>query len=121
MSDIKLNELSGDINITNGQVLIIEDSVEALQQRLIVRLRTFAEEWFLNKNAGLPYFQHIYTQRVDLDAIDSIFRNYILKTSGVSRITFFESSIDRSNRLYTLSFEVLTDNNETLNIIEFEV
>lgn len=120
MSDIKL-DVNGDIDVTDNAVVLITNDLEAISQRLKIRLKTFKEEWFLNANAGLPYFQTIFSKGTSKVLVDSIIRNYILETNGVVRLTEFQSIKDDSNRTYTLSFKAETPSGETLLIKDFEV
>ena len=121
MSDIKLDLTTGDIIIVSGQVLLITDSVSALRQRLQIRLSTFKGEWFLNSNAGLPYFQEIFVKSSTKELVDNLVRSFILKTSGVARIKNFSSVVNRTSRSYSLTFTVITPDQETLTITNFEV
>lgn len=121
MSDIKINLTSGDIDVSSNELLLITDSVEALKQRLYIRLQTFKEEWFLNSNAGLPYYQEIFLKSSSKDLVDSLFKSFILKTNGVLRLKNFSSTINTSTRKYSLTFTVISPEQETLTIKDFEV
>lgn len=120
MSDIKLNN-NGDIDVTDNKLVLLTDPLDCLKQRLTIRLKTFREEWFLNRNAGLPYFQTIFTKAASKSLVDSLFRGYILETNGVRRVTEFTSVKDDANRTYTLSFKATTEDGQVLTIKDFEV
>lgn len=121
MSDIKLNQVSGDIQITDGKLSLLSDPLDVIRQRVEIRLKTFREEWFLDRTVGVPYFQEIFKKGVELDIIDNIFRTYILDTPDVVRVNKFSSSFDTSNRKYSLSFECEIPQGITFTIENFEV
>lgn len=121
MTDIFMNVLTEDINITDNKIVVMKEILPSLRQRLTIRLKTFNDEWVLNKNAGLPYFQQIYKKGISKDVVDSLFRSFILKTPDVERLISFSSILDGRNRTYTLNFSVATSSGETLAITDFEV
>lgn len=121
MTDIFINQVSGDIDITGSRIILLKDPVEALRQRLTIRLKTFKGEWMLNVNAGLPYYQEIFQKGISKDLVDNIFRGFILRTPSVERVTSFSSTLDSRQRTYTLTFTVFTDKGVTLTIKDFEV
>lgn len=120
MSDILLNT-DGDLSIVGGKVTLISDSLQALEQRLTIRLKTFQEEWFLNVNHGLPYYQQIFTKSIAQSSVDNLFRSYILETDGVVRLFDFSSTLNHQTRKYTLTFSVAAESGEVLQITNFEV
>lgn len=73
-------------------------------QRLRIRLLSFREEWFLDQEYGVPYFQRVLGMKPTKSAIDLIFQQEILDVRGVREITFFSSTFQ--NRIYSLSFRV---------------
>lgn len=121
MSDIKLNEVTGDINFTNGSMSLIKIKSEAVVQRLKIRIQTALREWFIDRNIGVPYFELIFKQGTSKDVIDIAFKSVILETSGVDKILDFTSERDSKNRKYTLTFKVITTQGETLTITDLEV
>ena len=56
MADLKLNEDTGDLEITNND-LSLTYGVDSRRQHLEIRLRTFLSEWFLDTTVGVPYVQ----------------------------------------------------------------
>lgn len=103
MSDLKLNTSTWDLQITNGDLVLIEDK-EALSQYLRQRLQTFLGEWFLNVEEGIPYFQEVMSKGTGLEAISSIFKKAILETAGVQGLESFEIDFDPVNRTLELEF-----------------
>lgn len=107
--DIALSLSSGDAIFTNGPAVIgssvISEAGANVAQRLYIMLRTFAGEWYLNTEHGIPYFQSILGQKTTAQAIDLIFQQKILAETGVQEILEFSSSLSTS-RIYSMSFKV---------------
>jgi hypothetical protein len=103
MSDLQLNSSTWDLEIQNGDFVLIEDK-EALQQFLKQRLQTFLGEWFLDSSKGVPYFEEILVKRPQFEAVDSIFKTQILQTPGIINLESFEFDYDGPTRALSLSF-----------------
>lgn len=101
-----------DCLFVNGTCPVTTDRVEAIQQRLKVKLLTFLGEWFLNTSYGVPYFQQIFGKQRDKATVDNILQNSILEEDGVIRIDSFSSSLS-TDRGYSLSFRVIVDDGST--------
>jgi len=121
MSDLKLNEQTGDLVIANGD-LSLTTGADATKQRLSQRLKAFVGEWFLDLSDGTPYFQQILGQKIaNLNDIEAIFIERISNTPGVIEVLSFEMSYDRQDRALIVSGEVRSiegnvEFNETLGV-----
>ena len=108
----------GDLTFKNGPLtpeFTTQSRTEVVAQRLLIRLRTFRNEWFLDTEYGVPYFQSILGRKTTKSAVDLIFQREILAENGVREITYFESTF--ANRQYSLTFRVkVTTGDETENI-----
>lgn len=100
MSDLKLTD--GDIEL-EGNDFILTERIEAIQQHLSQRLKTFLEEWFLDKRIGIAYLQQILKKNPDPVVVDSILKKEIINTPGVTELTRFAIDIS-SSREMTLNF-----------------
>ena len=49
----------GDISIDDGDLMLCDDEAHSIKQALSICLKTFAGEWFLDSNVGLPYLTHV--------------------------------------------------------------
>lgn len=83
---------------------------QTVAQRLKIRLQTFREEWFLDVEYGVPYWQRILGLKNTKEAVDLIFQQEILKETGVKEIVSFESTFE--NRNYSLVVQVKVVNGE---------
>lgn len=120
---LDLNPLSpsyGDLTFVNGPLprnATTQELTEVVGQRLYIRLRTFREEWFINTEYGVPYWQRILGRKISKSAVDLIFQEQILAETGVQEITFFSSTL--VNRKYSLQFRVRVSNGQetpTINL-----
>lgn len=106
--DIKLNT-DHDLDFDGEDLKLTSTESESLAQRLKVKLRTFKEEWFLDVDEGIPYYQSIFGKNRAKETIDIIFKNAILAEPEVVHILSFNSTIS-PQRIYHLSFTVLSEN-----------
>lgn len=104
--DFRLDESTNDIKITDGDIEVITDEKEFLAQRLLIKLRTFLGEWFLNQNFGIPYFESVLGHNVDLGDIQSIFINAINSTPGTKDLLQLDLDFDVNTRKLLISGEV---------------
>lgn len=102
----------GDILFINGDSPVVSEGREDLAQRLTIKLRTFINEWFLNLDTGVPYYQSVFGKQRSKAAVDAIFQEQILAEPDALEITQFDSSISAS-RQYSLSFRVRTESGVT--------
>lgn len=115
MIDLKLDLTTNDIIFQNGDISFTAPGQESLAQRLNIKLRFFMGEWFLNMDFGIPYFQQIFVKPVVQYTIDAIFKSQILETPGVLELTSYTSSFDNVSRTFTLSFEVISEQGDSLD------
>ena len=63
MADLLLDLQTGDAVFENGTTPFVSEAGANVAQRLYIMLRTFAGEWYLNTEHGIPYFQSILGQK----------------------------------------------------------
>lgn len=102
--DIQLND-DHDIDFDGKDFKLTPTESKSLAQRLRVKLLTFRDEWYLDVNEGIPYFQSILGKNRAKETIDLIFKNAILSEPEVLHIISFESEIT-PQRIYKLRFTV---------------
>lgn len=121
MSDLRLDVASHDLLIENFNFSLTEDDDESVAQRLKIRLGFFLGEWFLNTNAGVPYFEkilkkHNESEKTANNVVDPIIRRVILLTGGVEAILSYESSFNRGDREYSIDFTVRSQTGEEIEL-----
>lgn len=124
MSTLALNS-NNDIYFTSkGRLITInnKNSDEEILQRIKVRLRFFKDEWFLNSEHGLPFFQDILnpeasdpyilgSKNLDLNILESIFREQILNIEGVKKLIESSVDYDSGQRKINYYFQAVSINN----------
>jgi len=106
--DIELDKASHDLRVYHGDLQIVRD-VPAIRQEADMRMQFFLEEWFLDKTAGIPYFQNVLVKAPNLAAIRTVFRDEILNTAGIRSLTKLELDFNASTRKLTVTWSATTD------------
>lgn len=78
----------GDIYFQGARSAFVSDSAE-VAQHVSTRLKFFLGEWFLDENAGTPWYQSIFVKPADLAQIEINIKNRILQTGGVTDLVTF--------------------------------
>lgn len=104
MIDLLLDSNTNDIVLKNGKAVAVQDNRDWARQRILVRLRTFLGEWFLNTDFGMPYRQVILKKGTTKSTVDALVIAQINLVEIVESILDFESVIE--NNTYTCSFRV---------------
>ena len=110
--DIKLNSETGDVLLSTTNTIttptFTTTTSENLAQRLVIRLQTFRNEWFLDGTIGIDYFNQIAGKNRSKAAVDAIIQAEILKEQEVLQITAYSSVVDKTTRKITNQFTVRT-------------
>lgn len=117
--DLKMDFSNGkhDLLFVNGQCPVTGDRIDVVTQRLIIRLRTFYSEWWLDTEYGVPWFERILGKKVKKDVVDIVIQEQILQERGVAEVVEFTSSLNVSSRMYQCSFRVRVDTGELSDTI----
>lgn len=81
---------NNDIYFTNGRSAFVNDADEVAQHQA-TRLRFYLGEWFLDTNAGTPWFQSIFVKPFNQQLTESIIKDRILQTPGTEELTEFSA------------------------------
>jgi len=99
------NPVVGDIELSPTGGLFMRTSLaDRVHQRLLARLRFFKGEWFLNLDAGMPYFQHILTKGYDERVVRAILTQAVQGVGGVDSVLEMSLSLDPQTRRLSVSF-----------------
>lgn len=101
--DLALVEDTNDLAFSARDISTISGS-DMVKQSLKVALQLFKGEWFLDANAGVPYYQEILEKGVDTSVVDAILRRQILATAGVNRLLKYSSTFDAATRIVSVAF-----------------
>jgi hypothetical protein len=114
--DILLDTDLHDIIFVNGSAPVTTTQQINVAQRIKITLQTFLGEWFLNTTVGVPYFEAIFGKVKSKASIDLLLQEKILADPGVIEMVSFESELDNSKRVYSMSFKVRTSEGVTDDI-----
>lgn len=103
--DLKLDPDTGDLVLVDRDLVLITGA-ELVRQRLWIALRLFRGEWFLDAEAGVPWFQSILKKGVAKGTVDELLRERILGVTDVNRILTYSSDIDAAARIISVAFAV---------------
>ena len=112
MSDFLLDG-DGDLSLTEGAATKVTGQ-QAVAQRLVIRLKLFKGDWFLNLLEGVPYHEQVLPKRASPGVRREVFRRVIASLHGVKRVLALEVSIDGATRVLSVSGEVQLEDLTTL-------
>lgn len=98
---------TGDFTFGGGQADYYRDQAEAVAQLAKTRLLLFLGEWFLDIQDGTPWRTKVLGNRT-ADTRDAVIRARILDTPGVTKITTYDSRVDRATRRMTVAVQIET-------------
>jgi hypothetical protein len=98
----------GDLALTGNRLALVEGQ-QQIRQALLGRLRVFQGEWFLDVDAGTPWFQRILGKNLNPRGAEAALKAVIAETPGVTRLVQFSFNVDPATRQAQVAFEVGTD------------
>ncbi len=98
---------NGDFRFGNGAADYLRDSVEAVAQLVLTRLRLWRGEWFLDTEEGTPWAGGVLGERTQ-DQIEPALRLRVLETPGVTGIVEFDLVHDVDGRSAEVAMTVAT-------------
>ncbi len=115
--DILLDTETHDLVFVDGDLVLVADVAQAVK----IRLLFVQGDWFLNRAAGLPYFEKILVKNPNIDHVAAIYRRVIVDTPGVGEITKFVFDFDAATRIFTLDWAADTDEGEIGDVETFSI
>jgi hypothetical protein len=106
-----------DLYLDDTGSLALVHNTEAVGQHARQRLMTFEGEWFLDRQAGVPWIRDILGGQYDPVLAEAVIKAEILDTDGVVDINSFSVRFDRSVRgLSAFNIDVLTEYDEEASV-----
>lgn len=102
MLDIALSS-NHDLD-TSSLDLKLVDKAEQVRQQLLIKLKLWRGEWFLDTEFGTPYLQQILGKQLTLSGALAALRKSILEVEGVRQILFFSYKFNNSTRKLEVEF-----------------
>lgn len=122
MSDLYVNPLSGDLDLTGSRLYVTKQIEQLARQKLEITLKTFRGEWFANRLFGIPYLANDHNniqllEKNTKDLLDLEIRSVILGIESITEITSY-TSILSADRNLTISFTAVTESGEEVEITD---
>ena len=108
MYDIAADINTSDIVLQNGDILMI-DNAERVAQQILITLRFWYGEWFLNTTEGTPYLEYILVKQPNMAHIRQILTEQIQSVEGVKSVTDMELTFDQRERHLLVEYTADTD------------
>lgn len=102
-----------DIVLSGADLRLVSGS-EAIRQAADVRLKFFAQEWFLDLSAGVPWFQSILIKNPNLSAVAQIFRDQLLATPGIAVVEQLGLNYTSEARTLRINWRATSDEGELI-------
>lgn len=106
MLDIALDN-SHDIKTGNLDIMLV-DLAEQVRQQILIKLKLWTGEWFLDTEFGTPYLPSILGKQLTLSGAVAAIRKSIMEVKGVRKIVDFSYNFDNSVRKLNVSFTAET-------------
>lgn len=106
-----MRDLALDINHdldTGALDLRLINGAEQVRQQLLIKLKLWTGEWFLDTEFGTPYLQSILGKQLTLSGAIAALRKSILEVSGVRSILALTFNYQASARTLTVNFSADT-------------
>lgn len=99
---------TGDVRIVNGDFVFVE-GIDAVRQRVLIRLRTQLGEWAFDNTLGLDYLGEVFRKDADVGLIRSRVLALVAGTPGVLQVRFVDVTADNAARTLSITFVFLVD------------
>ena len=94
--------------LVSGIDLVLVEGAEQVRQQLLIKLKLWRGEWFLDTEFGTPYLQQILGKQLTMSGAIVALRKSIMEVQGVTQITSFDYQFDRANRTIKVQFTANT-------------
>lgn len=108
MTGIALDETNDIFLDTNGNLALCKD-IEAVKTAVSCATKTNYGEIILNTQAGIPYFETIFTAHPDIELWKSYMKEAILAIPKVLGISYFKTYIDYQKSLLKYACVINTE------------
>jgi hypothetical protein len=102
MSDLALDD-THDLKISAFDLVLL-DGAESVRQQLLIKLKLWRGEWFLDTEFGTPYLQSILGKQLTLSGAIAALRQSILEVSGVRSIQELSYNYSAQQRTLSVTF-----------------
>ncbi len=101
------NASDGDLNVSGGSLVVIDDRATETGQRIVSRIKTVKGEWFLDITFGLNYRDAIWNKQTSTQTRNAHIQRQALLSSGRgSKILKYNTILDTINRTLEVDMDV---------------
>ena len=109
--DIKLNR-DGDVELEGFELVLNVAGAESVAQKLLITLRAYRGEFFLDQLFGTGWYQVILGKGNSKSIVDQEIRKVINGVEGVAQIVSYQSELDAPSRTMSVTFQIRTSTAE---------
>lgn len=113
-SDLLMNPVTGDLDVSTG-LQLIESNQVSLRQRLWLRFNVWSGYWYFDETFGFPYKAYL-GKKVMKTILDNKIKEVARLEPDVLDVTSFKSVMDHTTRSYQAFFEVTTKEEEVVRL-----
>jgi hypothetical protein len=106
--DIAMNVNSNDLIVKDGDLMLL-DNAERVAQQILITLRFWYGEWFLNTAEGVPYLEYILVKNPNLAHVRQVLTEAIESVPGVVSLDSMDFEYDRQGRTLAVDYSATTD------------
>lgn len=106
-----------DLAIQNGDISLC-GTADATAQAISIRLKTFAGEWFLNTDVGLPYLTQIFGRKNSQRFLRRLVSDALKGLPDVMEVKDLLIEEGQEPRSMVIKFQAVLTSQSTLNINE---
>ena len=106
--DIAMNINNNDLILQDGDLLLI-DNAERCAQQILISLRFWYGEWFLNTTEGVPYLEYILIKKPNIAHVRQVLTEAIEQVEGVQSVDSMTIDFDRQGRRLAVDYAVTTN------------
>lgn len=93
---------------TSALDLSLVDGAARVKQQLLIKLKLWRGEWFLDTEFGTPYLPDVLGKQLTISGAVAAIRKSILEVDGVFKLVEFNYTFNRQTRLLAVDFVAQT-------------
>jgi len=98
----------GDLVLRNGDIVITDSVIQAIR----IRLKWFANEWRINKDYGIPYYEEVFIKNPNKQLIEERIKEEILTVEEVQEVTSVNIDVNTVTRKAVITFTAIINGEE---------
>ncbi len=106
--DIAMNINTNDLVLQDGDLMLI-DNAERVAQQILISLRFWYGEWFLNTTEGVPYLEYILVKNPNIAHVRQVLTEAIEQVEGVQSVDSMTIDFDRQGRRLAVEYAATTN------------